>query len=852
MGTRDKSGNGVSVPDQVDIPAHPVNEASRLSIPPAGPFLSIDSGPHQGRIYRDSGHIAIAGPDLAGRPHANVIVFAPPMIHSANRTFDIGRVVSSNPVANGLELVQQVAARQIRAQLSFPLEGILRYEVVDWQGLIPDDVIVTATSGADERFYGLGEKFNGLDQTGKFVDILTFDNPGPKGDRSYKVAPWFISTRGYGFHFDSTARCKFDMRTASTGSYSITNQASTLRFNAVYGPKLVDVLTRYTGMTGRPVLPPAWAFGPWISADIWRTGGEIRYAVTKFRERGIPASAFVFDSPWEVAYNDFEFNQRQFERPAQLEGQMFQGFTNVTELMTFFRENGLKVICWMAPFVNVSSNDESVPGQNLGRAKNYAAGASGRFFVRESPNGPPLVVPWWKGRGSPIDFTNQEARDWLTAQLQNLLAASEVATKSGKEPAIGGFKTDDGEVGNGTNTYIPDTASYSGGRTGREFVNGYCLEYHKTIYNVLGAAGVIFARSGFTGTQAFGGGWAGDNDPNFGADNGLPSVIVAGLSAAMSGYSIWGHDIGGYENQNFSPISPSDLFMRWTQFGCFSPIMQMHRQVDPANLRQYPWGYAQTGESIDSNRALGNYRFYAALHTRLFPYLYTYAKQSQEIGLPILRPVVLLHQDDSKVRSVEHTYYFGRDLLVAPILEPATTQRRVYLPEGTWFDFWTNEQHAGKQDLTWHNPGQPAEPQSKIPVFVRSGAIVPLILGESPMTLCDPNYINNPALNTWDGGIEVSIYPSGVSSLTMFDGTIIDCVVAAGTSITIRSSTPRRVLLRIHTPRPATVRLNGSVLAEAASPTAFDSATAAWRFDATLAFVLVKFPQPSGIVSVAL
>ncbi|MFL6451683.1 MAG: glycoside hydrolase family 31 protein [Bryobacteraceae bacterium] len=852
MGTRENSRDGISVPDESEISVYPVNEAPRLSMPPAGSFLPIDSGPHQGRIYQDSGHIAIAGPDLAGGAHANVITFAPPVIHSANRTFDIGRVVSSNPVANGLEIVQEVGTQQIRAQLTFPLEGILRYEVVDWQGLIPDRVVVSAASESDEHFYGLGEKFNALDQTGKLVDILTFDNPGSKGDRSYKVTPWFISTRGYGFHFDSTARCRFDLRRTLMASYSLTNQASTLKFNVVYGPKLGDVLTRYTGMTGRPALPPPWAFGPWISADIWRTGGEIRYAVTKFRERGISASAFVFDSPWEVAYNDFDFNKRQFEKPARLESQMFDGFANVAEMMTFLRENGLKVICWMTPFVNVSSNDESVPGQNLGRAKNYAAGADGRFFVRESPNGPPLVVPWWKGRGSPIDFTKKEARDWLTAQLQHLLAASEVATKSGKEPAIGGFKTDDGEVGNGTNTYIPDTASYSDGRSGREFVNGYCLEYHRTVYSVLGAAGTIFARSGFAGTQAFGGGWAGDNEPNFGSENGLPSVIIAGLSAAMSGYSIWGHDIGGYENQHFSPVSPSDLFMRWTQFGCFSPIMQMHRQVDPANLRHYPWGYAQADESTENNRALDNYRFYASLHTRLFPYLYTYAKQSQDTGLPILRPLVLLHQDDSKALGVEHTYYFGRDLLVAPIFEPTTTQRRVYLPEGTWFDFWTNEQHAGKQDVTWHNPTQPAEPQSKIPVFVRSGAIVPLILGESVVTLCDPNYINNTALNTWDGGIEVSIYPSGVSSFTMFDGTIIDCVEAATTMVTIRSAVSRRVVLRIHAPRPATVRLDGTVLTEVASAAAFDAATAGWRFDAAPAFVLVKFPQPSGIVSITL
>ena len=98
------------------------------------------------------------------------------------------------------------------------------------------------------------------------------------------------------------------MRAAVAGRYIVTNHVGTLKFNVVYGPALTDVLSRYTGLTGRPALPPPFAFGPWISSDIWRDGGEVSYAVTKFRERGIPVSAFVFDSPWEIAYNDFKFN----------------------------------------------------------------------------------------------------------------------------------------------------------------------------------------------------------------------------------------------------------------------------------------------------------------------------------------------------------------------------------------------------------------------------------------------------------------------------------------------------------------------------------------------------------------
>ena len=118
----------------------------------------------------------------------------------------------------------------------------------------------------------------------------------------------------------------------------------------------------------------------------------------------------------------------------------------------------------------------------------------------------------------------------------------------------------------------------------------------------------------------------------------------------MSGYAIWGHDTGGYQDTNFS-VSPPNLFMRWTQFGCFSPIMQMHRQV--ATEMQYPWRYGQ--------QALDNYRFYARLHTQLFPYIYTYAKRASIDGLPIIRPLVLMAQDDPNTFGLRHVYHFGNE-----------------------------------------------------------------------------------------------------------------------------------------------------------------------------------------------
>src|SRR5439155_5311323 len=188
----------------------------------------------------------------------------------------------------------------VAAHLTFPSDGVMQYEILRWNGIVAEQTMVMAPSEGSEHFFGFGEKFDSFDQAGKVVRTLTMDDPGVKGDHSYKVAPWFISTRGYGFHLDSSAESHFDMRATQANRYVVTLLFSTLRFNVVYGPSLADVMTRFTGYSGRAFLPPPWVFGPWISSDIWRSGGEVRYAVKNFvqnfKQRGIAASAFVFDS----------------------------------------------------------------------------------------------------------------------------------------------------------------------------------------------------------------------------------------------------------------------------------------------------------------------------------------------------------------------------------------------------------------------------------------------------------------------------------------------------------------------------------------------------------------------------
>ncbi|HEU5055793.1 MAG TPA: TIM-barrel domain-containing protein, partial [Kofleriaceae bacterium] len=629
--------------------------------PAAGSMALAAGAGYQGRAH-DSGHLVLAGPGVAGDLDVAV---APAAVRLAGRW---ALLADPEVAADGeaIELRYAAAGRAVTARVTAPREGVLRYEVIDWGGAPPDRLDVQLAAAPGEHFYGLGEKFDRLDQAGKVARILAVDAPGAKGDRSYKVAPWFVSSRGYGFRFDSPAESEFDLAAGHPDRVSVRVAHGRLAWELIGGPAPADALARYTAATGRPALPPAWAFAPWLSSDHWRTGGEVRYVVSRYRELGIPGSVFVFDSPWEVSYNDFRWNETQFAAGGTYDGASYEGFASSAEMMDFLRDSGFRVVLWLTPFLNVESNDEGVPGQQTGRSALYEEAAAAGYLV-QGPDGEPLVVDWWKGRGSPIDFTDPAARAWYQDHLRRLVDES--------GGVVGGFKADDGE-----SDFIPLTARYADGSTGAEMRNGFSIEYQRATWQVLGEEGVLLARSGFSGAQAFPGHWAGDNEPNFSRENGLAGVVVAGLSAAMSGYAVWGHDVGGYQTTG-GVAAPEDLFTRWAQFGAVSPIMQIHRKV--AGDRQYPWSYGEA--------ALDAYRRAAALHVALFPTFYSYAAAAARTGLPILRPLPLAFPGDESVATVDDAFLVGEWLLAAPILEEAARARDVPLPAGTWYDFDSGE-----------------------------------------------------------------------------------------------------------------------------------------------------------------
>jgi alpha-D-xyloside xylohydrolase len=539
-----------------------------------------------------------------------------------------------------------------------------------------DWLAVDFAAQPNEHYLGFGERFDKLDQRGEQIELWVKNKA--VGTETYIPIPFFFSSVGYGLHIDTDVRCLARMATPDDPQVvSIRNAAPDLKFTLIPGRTPKEILSRYTAIAGRPQQPPDWVFGPWKSRD-WQTADQngIREDIEKQHELNLPVTVKILDARWEVAYHTFEFDPDKFPDPRAM--------------IERLHAHGSRLVVWISPWMAVGNGADPDDAFYECAERGYLIrNSAGEVYVHSLANNPMLV-------GAGIDFTNPEAVDWWKNNLRRLIKLG-----------VSGFNVDFGEQ-------IPEDAVFYDGRTGREMHNEYPRLYNQLTFEVAqeGQPGVLLSRSGWHGSQKFSAIWAGDQSSDFADTSGLRSVIIAGQSAGLSGFPYWGSDIAGYFGD------PSDeVYVRWTQLGTFSPIMMIHGAG-----RREPWTF--------SSKTLDIYRRYAQLHTDLFPYIQAYAAEASQTGLPIMRAMPLEFPDDPAAwdEKNQHQYFFGAELLVAPLYYGFSRECWVYLPVGGWRDFWTGEFLTGGQTVT-----RPAEIDT-IPVLVRAGAIIPW-LDPSPETL---------------------------------------------------------------------------------------------------------------------
>jgi alpha-D-xyloside xylohydrolase len=647
-------------------------------------------------------------------------------------------------------------------------------------------------------FYGLGEHFDTLNHAHTVVKNVSEDNGGAKGSSTYKPMPFFMSTTGYGLWVDTTAEATFDMNATNRDDVIVDVAAGRLRIVVFLGPQFRTILSNFTALSGRAIVPPYWAFAPWKGRDFHQNQAQVLEDVDKTRALGLPASVILIDSPWASAYNDYKFNPKQFD--------------DAPGMVKHLHEQGFKMVLWHTSWINSKSDpphEAGFEGKIPAMSDNYAEAAGNGYFVKNL-KGEPYVGRWWKGEGSLVDFTKPAAKRWWQDQVRLAIAAG-----------ADGFKDDDAE-GN----FIGDV-TFADGADQRVMRNRYAVLYNNAVEELiqkdLKGNGVLFARSVTAGANGIGFLWGGDNEASFSPDNGLPTVVTAGIGAGLSGMPLWASDLGGYERTATTPDVP--LLMRWTEYSAFSPVMEV---MSEANLS--PWDFDQ---KAGGTRALDNYRRYSILHMSLFPYRYAAAMEAQKTGMPMMRALVLDNQNDPLARVRKDEYLFGPDMLVAPVVDEGLS-RVVYLPAhaGTetapvrWIQYWTGTATEGGTTIM-----EPA-PHDVIPVWVRAGAVLPKI-PEDVMTLVPAAESGNTAIKTLDERRVFEIVGSSSEDVTTtdFEGRVL---VHSGNKLTITGEKKAHVIVRWKFVQARGVTVEGApITAQNGGTVEFDYAgtpvTVAWR-----------------------
>lgn len=529
-------------------------------------------------------------------------------------------------------------------------------------------------------YYGLGEKGGDLNKKGCYTENFNTDDPETDDDSItyYKTIPFYVALKEeatYGIFFDNSFRSYFDMGKEMGDRIFFGAIGGQIQYYFIPGESIKEVVKNYTTLTGRMEMPPLWSLGYQQCRFSYFSQEEVRELVKTFEEKDIPLDVVYLDIDYMDGFRVMTFKIPNFDDAAGLIGDL--------------KEKGIRTITIIDPGVKVDEEYDV-----------FKRGKEGNHFTKKL-DGEMFIGAVWPGDSAFPDFSNKDCREWWKSELKKFIS----------EHGMDGIWNDMNEpcvFNNDHKTMLESCLhnSDNGVIEHKEFHNRYGFEMSRCSKEAQeelhpNERGFSMTRATYAGGQRYSSVWTGDNMSLWSQ---MRMSISMNANLGISGFSFVGNDVSG-----FGLDSSEELFIRWMEMGPFIPIFRNHSNM--YTRRQEPWAFGPRAEKIAKKSI--------ELRYELLPYIYDLYYISHKEGLPIFRPMIMEYEKDMNLLNMREQFMLGENMIVAPVLYEGERSKTVYLPKGSWFNYFTMEKLQGGK---WYK--LPCE-LDEILVFVKEGSIIP-------------------------------------------------------------------------------------------------------------------------------